>query len=187
MDADAALCALVTMVGTLAGWFSRGYTLSKKERFDVQMAKAERSIRYKTERERRGELFKKRISKLIELKRDPNLSREQIWGLYFDVRGAGDQYFESVNDTCSAILRNEIDPLSATQDQYDDIRRIAFDVLPAFYEVTQEIAARFSIEHSDRIQHTTYRNIRLYLKGQLNADDYADLLRRWGITDPLDA
>ena len=70
---------------------------------------------------------------------------------------------------------------SARHDHFEELRKIAFKVIPKYYEVVNSVAKKRSLPLTDRLGPATCRNLRLVMKEMLDNHEYESLLSSWGI------
>lgn len=176
--------ALWSVGSFIAGFIVRTFIPTSKERFDIHASRTENSRKLKAERDERYNKYVKAIREMIAVKNSGNT--DTIRNVYWNLRCEGDLYFETFETICAYIRRGDIDNDSAMNDHMEEIGKIAFKSLPEHYKILQEVVRKHQFNLSDKLTDTTFRNIRLFLKGHMPSDKYQELLGLWGVEDPLD-
>lgn len=180
---DTLITALGWVGSFIAGFLVRTFIPTSKERFDIHSKRTENSKQLKDERDQRYQAFERAFHALRAAKTNGSGEiRDAFWGL----RKAGDLYFETFETIAQYIRRGQIDTEAADNDHVPEIEKLAFKTIPKYYEVLSNTAKKHGLPWSDKITDSTFRNVRLVLKGRIASARYQELLAAWRIQDPLD-
>lgn len=168
----------------IAGLALRPLIPSWKELKDVRRSRKDLSLRLKKERDDTFHNFRVAYDAFNAIKdtAEAGAVRRAVW----DLRQAADRYF-GINDTIAAmVLCAEIDSESLWNEHLEELTTVAVKGIPQYYEAMRQVAAKHGITWTDTLTPSSYRNIRLVIKGRCARPDYEALLKAWKLEDPLD-
>ena len=163
----------------ILGFLIRTFIPTRKERFDIKSHQAKVSLELLKERQSVYTNFSKLLKKSSSLKTD--ISKDEKEKIYWDLREAADIYFAQIDMIASYVRRGDIDKKSAKQDHIDELEKVAFKVVPKYFQVIEKIAQENEFPLTERLNDGTCRNLRLFIKEQLGRDGYNKLKRNWGL------
>ena len=113
MNSEAIILALieqskfiVPVITFIFGFFVSRWTLSKKDRIDIEQTKFETAKELMKERAERFQLFAVALNKYASKVDEPSIND------FFNISTTGESYFYQLKITCDAILSDKVDKVS---------------------------------------------------------------------------
>src|SRR5258708_23214867 len=133
---------LVPIVTFILGFFASRFTLTKKERKDVEQKQFENSKTLMEAQHATFQEFTTALKKYIEKDGEPTLDD------FFLIATVGEKYFNQQKITSDAILAGNVDAGSRDNTLVPRIVEAVNKSLPSFYSSLQSIAKKKKIEYN---------------------------------------
>jgi hypothetical protein len=143
---------VIPMITFVLGFAASRFTLSKKERKDVEQANY---LNAKALVEAHDKAFQSYAAALGAYETAPEAS----FSLFLDIATAGEAYFYQARLTSDAILSDKVDHKVRDNTLVPKICAIARETLPQHYEVMREIANRKGYDYQGELLRENYESI----------------------------
>ena len=148
------IATIVVPIATfLLGFFASRWTMTKKERKDVQQKQFENSKDLMAAQLARFQEFSAALKKYVDKDGEPTLDD------FFEISTVGERYFYQQQVTSDAILSGNVDQNSRDNTLVPKICETVDKSLPAFYEVLQNIAKKRGFEYQGVLKRQNYESI----------------------------
>jgi hypothetical protein len=146
------LCVAMPIVTFLLGVMVSRFTLSKKERKDVEQANYVNAKALVEEHDKAFQAYAAALGRYAD-------ADEPDFSLFLEIATAGEAYFYQARLTSDAILSDKVDRKVRDNTLLPKIRAVARDTLPRHYEVMQEIAAKKGYDYKGELRRENYESI----------------------------
>lgn len=134
------------------GFFTSRYTLSKKERLDVEHIQFETSRKLIQEQSTFYEKFTSELAKYCSKETEPTLDD------FMNISAAGISYFKHLDIVCLAILGGRVDRNSHDA-LVPKIIEATEKTLPLYYEILKSIATKKKFPYTGELKRETYQSV----------------------------
>jgi hypothetical protein len=149
------LNVIIPVITFILGFFASRFTLSKKERRDIEQTQYENSKQLMESQNDRFQEFASALSRYIAKEDPPTLDD------FFQISTVGERYFYQQKITSDAILSGIVDPKSRDNTLVPKIVETIEKSLPAFYNVLQIIAKKKNFPYAGKLERKTYESLYL--------------------------
>lgn len=146
------LCVAMPIVTFLLGVMVSRFTLSKKERKDVEQANYANAKALVQEHDKAFQAYAVALGKYAD-------APEAEVSLFLEIAMTGEAYFYQARLTSDAILSDKVDRKVRDNTLVPKIRAAARETLPQFYEVMREISAKKGYDYKGELRRENYESI----------------------------
>lgn len=155
---EAATIEFLSKVGVpiftfIAGFFVSRYTLSKKERYDIESQKLKLSNEMVSEQDKAFQSFCAALQKYATSPTTGSLDD------FFAISTSGEAYFSRLKIMCDAILAGKLDDASVRNTHRPVVIEAINKTLPEFYKTLQEIAIKNKISYKGILKESNYKSV----------------------------
>jgi hypothetical protein len=157
---------IVPIVTYVLGFMTSRFTLTKKERKDLEQKQFENSKSLLEAQHERFQSFCTALLKYANKDGDPTLDD------FFDIATEGEKYFYQQKITADAILAGKVDKQARDNTLIPKIKETLDTSLPKYYETLQSISSRKGIAYHGKLERKNYESLYLAVErfGALSAD-----------------
>jgi hypothetical protein len=144
---------IVPIITFVCGFFVSRFTLTKKERKDVEQTQFENAKQLMESQHDRFQEFSLALTKYVGKDGEPALDD------FYEIATVGERYFYQQKITADAILSGRVDSNSRDSTLVPKITETVEKTLPTFYEVLQKIAKKKHFPYHGKLERRNYESL----------------------------